>query len=444
MKRLSRWLTLLALVFTTIASNASAATINVLWYSYAAADSEYKNFYTTLATTVSGYPQSAGLSWNLTFFGPTDPTPNFSSYDVLVIESGEAFRTGPPGGPLATPDYSGILANKAAIEAARGNRTLISGSDADFHGVRGDSGLCPNVHCGNYDGALGYVINSVNWAGSGAGLGILSFVDGDFPGSFWWDDQNSFLRSELHGYVSGFTENTAIIDPVQMTFTMNQNLTSLGLSDWINSFHAGFLMSVPGYTATVNSGTRADYALSIATGLGVPTPPALVLAASRKVHGAAGAFNLPLTLTPSTNPTTEPRQGPSATVVMTFDKGVTSATTTITEGTGTLALTTFSGNDVVVSLTGVIDQQYVTISMTNVTGADGSTGGSGTVRIGFLLGDVNQSRVVSVADMGLVNAQLAQSVTAANYLSDINASGTLTLADKGITNANLTKGLPAP
>ena len=67
-----------------------------------------------------------------------------------------------------------------------------------------------------------------------------------------------------------------------------------------------------------------------------------------------------------------------------------------------------------------------------------------SVRIGFLVGDVNQNRVVTVADLGLVNAQLAQPVTAANYLKDVNASGTLTLADKGITNANLTKALPAP
>ena len=73
-----------------------------------------------------------------------------------------------------------------------------------------------------------------------------------------------------------------------------------------------------------------------------------------------------------------------------------------------------------------------------------AAGGSGSVRVGFLLGDVNQNRVVTVADLGLVNAQLAQPVTAANYLKDVNASGTLTVADKGITNANLTRALPAP
>jgi hypothetical protein len=276
----SRWLAILSLGFATIAPHADAAAVNVLWYSYAAADSEYKSFYTSLASNVSSYPQSAGLSWNLTFFGPTDPTPNFGAYNVLVIESGEAFRTGSPGGPLATPDYSGILSDMSAIETARGNRTLISGADADFHAVRGDSGLCPDLHCGNYDGALGYVINSVNWAAGGANLGILSFVDGDFPGSFWWNDPNSFLRSELNGYVSDFTENTAIIDPIEAAYPMNQGLTSLGLSNWINSFHAGFLNPVPGYIATVDSGSRPGYALSIATAVSVPEPAGLLLVAT--------------------------------------------------------------------------------------------------------------------------------------------------------------------
>ena len=52
--------------------------------------------------------------------------------------------------------------------------------------------------------------------------------------------------------------------------------------------------------------------------------------------------------------------------------------------------------------------------------------------------------MVSLADLAFVNAQLAQLVTAANYLKDVNANGTLSLADKAITNANLTKALPAP
>ena len=170
--------------------------------------------------------------------------------------------------------------------------------------------------------------------------------------------------------------------------------------------------------------------------------PAPTGAVSRKVHGAAGTFDLPLSLVP-TNPTTEPRQGPTHTIVFTFASAVTAASAAVTEGNGIAGTPTFNGNDVIVGLTGVADQKYVTVTLSSVATASG-TNGSGSVRVGFLLGDVNQNRVVTVADLGLVNAQLAQVVTAANFLKDVNVSGTLSFADKGLTNANLTRALPAP
>jgi len=171
--------------------------------------------------------------------------------------------------------------------------------------------------------------------------------------------------------------------------------------------------------------------------------PALQSALSRRVHGAAGTFDLPLGNV-VTNPTTEPRQGPAQTIVFTFDKPIASATATITEGTATAGAPTFSGNDVIVGLTGVTDRQYVTIALANVASVDGGSGGSGSVRVGFLLGDVNQSRVVLLSDLVLVNAQLAKLVTSANFLKDVNANGTLTLGDIIFVNANLAKALPAP
>ena len=165
--------------------------------------------------------------------------------------------------------------------------------------------------------------------------------------------------------------------------------------------------------------------------------------ASRKVHGSAGTFDLALTLT-QTDPSTEPRQGPTHTIVFTFDKAVTDGSTLVTEGTAQPGAAAFSGNQMIVSLTGVSDQQYLTVGVSDVVAADGGAGGTGSVRIGFLLGDVNQNRVVTLSDLGQVNAQIAQFVTAANYLKDVNASGTLSLADKGITNTQVTKALPAP
>jgi hypothetical protein len=173
------------------------------------------------------------------------------------------------------------------------------------------------------------------------------------------------------------------------------------------------------------------------------TSPVLVGVVSRKVHGAAGTFNLPLGNVAS-NPTTEPRVGPTQTIVFTFDSVVTAGTASLSEGAATVGTPTFGGNEMVVPLSAVNNAQYVTVSVGNVSTAGGGTGGAGSARIGFLAGDVNQSRAVTVADLGLINAQLAQPVTAANYLKDVNASGTLTIADKGIANGKLTTSLPLP
>lgn len=191
-------------------------------------------------------------------------------------------------------------------------------------------------------------------------------------------------------------------------------------------------------TATDNSGPTTATRVVAA-----PLAPSVAVMTAHRVHGGAGPFDLVFG-TVTTNPTTEPRIGPAHNVVFTFDKPVTAGSAAVTEGVATVGAPTFNGNQMTVPLTGVTNQQYVTVTVSNIVSADGGTGGSGLARIGFLVGDVSQNRVVTVADLGLVNAQLAQPVTAANYLKDVNASGTLSVADKGITNANLTKALPAP
>ena len=105
---------------------------------------------------------------------------------------------------------------------------------------------------------------------------------------------------------------------------------------------------------------------------------------------------------------------------------------------------TFGANEMRVPLAGVADTQYVTVTVASVVAADGGTGGVGSVRIGFLLGDATQNGTVTVSDLAQVNAAIAQPVTASNFVKDLNASGTLTVADKGIANTRITKALPAP
>ena len=173
-------------------------------------------------------------------------------------------------------------------------------------------------------------------------------------------------------------------------------------------------------------------------------PPIFSSAKARKTHGTAGTFDLALSLTP-TAPTTEPRTGPTQTIVMSFDKPVASANNpTISEGAATFGTMSFSGNDVILNFTVVTNVQYVTFNLANVAATDGGTGGTGSVRVGFLFGDASQSRQVTVADVGIVNAALLQALTNANFLYDVNVDGKLTVADKGLVNANLLKNLPAP
>lgn len=193
---------------------------------------------------------------------------------------------------------------------------------------------------------------------------------------------------------------------------------------------------------TIHSLSVDDVGLAV-TACPIPFQPAFLGAASRKVHAGAGPFDLTLSNI-ATNPSTESRQGPVS-LVYSFDRPVVlSGTFAITEGTALFTGATGSGNQIVLNFTNVTDQTYLTVTLSGVNGVDGSAGGTGTARVGLLVGDVNQTRTVSVADLGLVNAALTQATSAANFLKDVNLSGTITLGDKGITNASLTHALPAP
>jgi len=262
--------------------------IDVLWYTYADTTSRYRNGIRMLAEIVHRLPQSGGLRWNLRFFDPTSPRPAFERFNVLVIQSGEAFGSGSSAetGNL-TPDFSGIFRHRAWIEKARGDRTFLTGADADVHALGGNTGNAPvregfRVTCNPplvgrncWDGALGHLVNAVNWASQGRGLGIVSMVAAEFPNSRWWLDRDSFLRAELSGlgfhhslvriFGPGTRENSPEIPESAARHPLNRGLTSKGLSDWNNSFHAGFSRLIPGYVPIVNSTRYPDLAVAIAS-----------------------------------------------------------------------------------------------------------------------------------------------------------------------------------
>jgi hypothetical protein len=174
----------------------------------------------------------------------------------------------------------------------------------------------------------------------------------------------------------------------------------------------------------------------------VPGPLALYGATSRKVHGAVDYW-LPLGLVP-TNPTTEPRAGPAQQIVLTFNKPISAGTASIAEGIASPGTQSISGPDLIFDLSGVADQQYVTVTAANVSSAFGENGGTGSVRVGFLAGDVTQSRIVQPSDVGIIRSKLLIPVGMSNFLFDVVPDGQVLPSDVGLARSKLLNKLPPP
>lgn len=243
-----RWVCALVAMLV-MSTSARAITVDVLWYGQSAA---YNTAMSTLAATAGTYdPDSDGsLDWNLTIWNSGDPTPTFGDYDVFVIGSSQAFGMG------FSPTR--LLAAKSDIEAARGSRTFLSGQDADFH-YQNSPGAVDN-------GPRGFLINAVNWAASGTGMGIVSLPDGfSGTGSEWWTDADSFLKAETDGFVNYFQEESVVIPAATMSFPVNEGLTTAGLSNWSISAHLRIDKDAPGFLSINDSGQNPDFSVTLVT-----------------------------------------------------------------------------------------------------------------------------------------------------------------------------------
>ncbi len=232
-----------------IASAAQAASINVLWYGQ---NANYNTAMSSLAAGAGTYdPAGNGsLDWNITIWGASDPLPNFSQFNVLVIGSSQAFGMG--------FNANRLLSASTGITNARGTRTFLSGQDADYH-YQNAPGPVDN-------GPRGFLINAVNWAGSGTGLGIVSLADGFAgTGSEWWQNPSSFLAAELAGTTAYFQEESVVIPAVSALFPVNEGLTTAGLSNWGISSHSGFSSIPTGYLSINDSGSFTTRRVTLVT-----------------------------------------------------------------------------------------------------------------------------------------------------------------------------------
>ena len=197
--------------------------------------------------------------------------------------------------------------------------------------------------------------------------------------------------------------------------------TQAGTYSYFCASHCGF-----GMTGTIN----------------VASAPMAQSAFSRKVHGGAGTFDVPLPLTGNVG--VECRTGPTYQMIINFATSVTVGSAAVTSGTGMVSSFSGSGSpQITVNLTGVTDVQRITVTLMNVT--DGTSDvpvADVPVSMGVLVGDVNGSTGVNSTDVALTKSQVGQTVTNSNFREDVNASGTITATDVTIVKSDVGHALP--
>jgi hypothetical protein len=170
-------------------------------------------------------------------------------------------------------------------------------------------------------------------------------------------------------------------------------------------------------------------------------PLSLTSVQSRKTHGLAGDFNLAIGL--SGPVTVEPRAiGGGHTLVFHFNNAITSVAATATAldasmnpaGTATAAAV---NGDAVVTLTNVADNKRLTITLNGLNGP-----GTASASLGFLIGDVNNSDLVTAADIIAVKANQNKPLDNNNFKYDLNAGGAITSTDVSMVKARAGWVLP--
>ena len=165
-------------------------------------------------------------------------------------------------------------------------------------------------------------------------------------------------------------------------------------------------------------------------------------AVSRKTHGAAGTFDVPLPL--SGGPGIECRNsGGNHTMVITFDNNVVSGNATVTSGVGTVSGNPiFSANTMTVNLTGVADVQRITVTLQGVTDSMAQVLPDTPVSMNMLIADTSGNKTVNASDIAQTKGQVGIGITSANFREDVNADGSTTASDVALVKSRNGNSVP--
>ncbi len=403
---------------------------------------------------ISGYNIQGNV---ITLSAPAGATPvidtgaNSATISSTIAGSNGLTKTG-SGALILTGanNYTGtttINAGTLLVDNSSGSGTGNSGVLVTSNGVLGGTGL---------------VGGSVNITGTGPLLGS-ALLGGDgtaASGTLTLANNVTLSGPSGDGIVkialgpSGAHSTLTRVGAGTWTFAGSQAFTFVDLGAQPGIYHNIItgLAADPGGEASwtiTNTGFAGSFSFNAAGGIdlnltAVQHPVVqLMAAASRKLHGSAGPFDINLPLS-GTRGVECRNTGSDYQLVFTFNSNVVSGNASVMSGTGSVSEITFSGNTMTVNLTGVINAQYVTVNLTNVTDATGNVLAAASVTMGVLTGDVNGSGRVDAADVSLVRQQTLQPLTSSNFREDINASGRIDAADISIVRQQTLMSLPSP
>jgi hypothetical protein len=420
-------------------------------------------------------------------YGTGDPTANTSAPTGALTNSGWQYE-GQFGDFLGTAVAANYFITAKHIGGNVGQTFVLNGipytttavfpdpsSDLQVWRISGRFAMYAPLYSGNPGSELN--LSSIVF-GRGTQRGAAVYVGGDSNlGGWLWGNSDGVERWGTN--VVGSIENdptygSLLRVPFDASGGPNEAHLSVGdsggavfvLNEGTNQWElAGINLAVDGPFSTSSSGTNPfNAAMFDTTGLFVegdqgnwvtaPNPSAfyateiapregfinsvvmqLISAVSSKTHGNAGTFNIDLPQT--TGPGVECRTGGATndyTLVFTFMNNVLVGGATVTSGTGRVTSFTMLGKEVTVNLTGVVNAQTITVTLTGVS--DGINTRNVQATMGVLVGDVNANRLVNSTDTSQVQAQSGKPVTLSNFRMDVNANGLINSTDTSIVQSS--------
>ena len=168
---------------------------------------------------------------------------------------------------------------------------------------------------------------------------------------------------------------------------------------------------------------------------------------SRKVHGSAGTFDIPLPINGTAGiECRAPGPNGSYQLIFTFDRMVaTPGGASVTQGSATASANPTVGpgpNQVTVNLTGVGNAQHLIVTLGNVQDSSGNAFTALAARMDVLIGDTTGNGSVNSSDIAQTQAQSGQVVTTGNFREDVTANGTINSSDIGLVQSKSGTALP--